>query len=164
MLHDHVGTLLDVGRRHRTSPPALRRAVRERDRYRCQFPGCESRKTDIHHIRHWSKGGPTRLGNLILLCRAHHVLIHDGGYVITAAAGGFRFSTQAGVTIPACPPLPRTDGDIRTGHDARIAPDTIIPAWYGDRLNLDLAIWACFANARIADEKSRRDEQAPPAG
>jgi hypothetical protein len=36
MLHD--GTLLDVGRRHRTPPPALRRAVRERDHCRCQFP------------------------------------------------------------------------------------------------------------------------------
>src|SRR6266571_3403801 len=33
MLHDHAGNLLDVGRRHRTPPPALRRAVRERDRY-----------------------------------------------------------------------------------------------------------------------------------
>jgi hypothetical protein len=63
MLHDHDGTLLDVGRRHRTPPPALRRAVRERDRYRCQFPGCDSRKTDIHHIVHWAKHGETKLVN-----------------------------------------------------------------------------------------------------
>jgi hypothetical protein len=49
MLHDHDGTLLDVGRRHRKPSPALRRAVRERDKGRCQFPGCRSRRTDIHH-------------------------------------------------------------------------------------------------------------------
>jgi len=55
-----------------------------------------------------------------------------------------------GEIIPACPPLPCADGDIRNCHDARIAPDTIVPAWYGDRLNLDLAIWACFANASLA--------------
>jgi hypothetical protein len=55
MLHDHDGTLLDAGRRRRTPPPALRRAVRERDRARCQFPGCNSRRTDIHHIRPWAQ-------------------------------------------------------------------------------------------------------------
>ncbi len=64
MQHDHVGSLIDVGRRHRTPPPALRRAVRERDGYRCQFPGCDSRRTDVHHIQHWSRGGNTKLGKL----------------------------------------------------------------------------------------------------
>jgi len=34
------GNLLDVGRRHRLATPALRRAVRERDKGRCRFPGC----------------------------------------------------------------------------------------------------------------------------
>jgi 5-methylcytosine-specific restriction endonuclease McrA len=153
MLHDDTGSVLDVGRRHRTPPPALRRAVRERDGYRCQFPGCESRKTDIHHIQHWSKGGRTRLGNLIGLCRAHHVIVHDAGYVITAVTGGFTFTTRTGALVPASPALPASDEDIRTCHDARIAPHTIIPAWYGDKLDLDLAIWACFANAKTAAEQ-----------
>ena len=40
MLHDHTGDVLDVGRRHRRPPPAMRRAVRERDGYRCQYPAC----------------------------------------------------------------------------------------------------------------------------
>jgi hypothetical protein len=154
MLHDAVGSVLDVGRRHRTPPPALRRAVRERDGYRCQFPGCESRKTDIHHIRHWAKGGRTSLGNLILLCRAHHVIVHDSGYVIAGTSDGFRFTTAPGVYVPASPALPRVDEDIRTCHDARISPDTIIPAWYGDRLDLHHAIWACFASAKTAQEES----------
>ncbi len=154
MLHDHAGNLLDVGRRHRTPPPALRRAVRERDRYRCQFPGCESRKTDIHHIVHWAKHGETKLVNLILLCRAHHLIVHEGGYIITAKPGGFTFTTTSGTTIPASPQLPATNGDISTCHNATITPDTIIPAWNGDRLDLDHAIWACFANATIAQERS----------
>jgi len=150
MLHDHKGDPLDVGRRHRTPPPALRRAVRDRDRYRCQYPGCDSRKVQIHHIRHWSKGGKTKLRNLILLCRAHHAIIHDLNYGITAAADGFVFTTGDGKEINPSPPFPDNDGaDIRTCHDARISPDTIIPAWYGDRLDLDHAIWACFANAKV---------------
>jgi hypothetical protein len=158
MLHDHQGNVLDVGRRHRTPPPALRRAVRERDHYRCQYPGCNSRKVQIHHIRHWSNGGRTQLRNLILLCPTHHVIIHDLGYHITAAAGGFTFTTPDGTPIPASPPLPDNDrADIRTCHDARITPDTIIPAWYGDRLNLDHAIWACFANTKTAEARSQRD-------
>ncbi len=158
MLHDHLGSLIDVGRRHRTPPPALRRAVRDRDRYRCQYPGCDSRRTDIHHIQHWSKGGKTRLSNLILLCRAHHVIIHDSGYLITAAAGGFTFTTPGGEAIPNCPPLHQPDSDIRTCHDARITPDTIIPAWYGDKLNLGLAISTCFANAKLAEGRGRADQ------
>ena len=46
MLHDHDGNLLDVGRRHRLATPALRRAVRERDKGRCQFPGCNTGLAD----------------------------------------------------------------------------------------------------------------------
>ncbi len=149
MLHDHDGNVLDVGRRHRTPPPALRRAVRERDGYRCQYPGCQSRRTDIHHIVHWAHHGQTKLANLILLCKAHHVIVHEGGYLIMAAASGFTFATADGVTIPASPPLPAPDGDISDCHRANITPDTIIPTWNGDRLDLHLAIWACFANARL---------------
>lgn len=150
MLHDHQGDPLDVGRRHRTPPPALRRAVRERDRYRCQYPGCDSRKVQIHHIRHWSKGGKTKLHNLILLCRAHHTIVHDMDYRIAAAARGFVFSTADGSEIERSPGFPGSVAtDIRTCHDARVSPETIIPAWYGDKLDLDHAIWACFANAKI---------------
>jgi hypothetical protein len=70
---------LDVGRRTRTIPPALRRALRLRDRG-CRFPGCENHRfVDAHHIRHWARGGPTALDNLVLLCRRHHRLVHEGG-------------------------------------------------------------------------------------
>jgi len=160
MLHDHNGTLLDVGRRHRRPPPALRRAVRERDRYRCQAPGCQSRRTDIHHIRPWAKGGKTRLRDLILLCEAHHMIVHAYGYIITLAGDGtFIFTRPDGTVMPACPQLPETHGDIGSQHQANITADTIIPAGLADNFNLDLTIWASFANAALAEERRQQHAQ-----
>jgi hypothetical protein len=70
---------LDVGRRTPVASPAIRRAVMVRDR-RCRFPGCGRPKTwcDAHHVVHWADGGPTSVANLILLCRRHHRLVHEG--------------------------------------------------------------------------------------
>ncbi len=45
-------------------------------------PGCGSRFTDAHHVRHWADGGETSPGNCILLCRHHHRLVHEGGWRI----------------------------------------------------------------------------------
>ena len=159
MLHDHDGTPLDVGRRHRRPPPALRRAVRERDRYRCRAPGCESRRTDIHHILPWAKGGKTRLRDLILLCEAHHMIVHAYGYIITMVDGQYIFTRPDGTIVPACPPLPDADGDITSQHAADITADTIIPAGLGDKLDLDFTIWACFANTRIAEERRALEQE-----
>jgi 5-methylcytosine-specific restriction endonuclease McrA len=160
MLHDHNGNVLDVGRRHRRPSPALRRAVRERDRGRCQFPGCRSRRTDIHHVIPWAKGGKTRLRDLILLCEAHHVIVHALGWMITPVpGGGFTFTRPDRQHMPNGPALPGSDGDLATCHDAQITTDTIVPTGLGDKLDLDLAIWACYANARIDREASQQQEQ-----
>jgi len=160
MLHDHHGNVLDVGRRHRMPPPALRRAVRERDRYRCQAPGCQSRRTDIHHIRPWAKGGKTRLRDLILLCEAHHMIVHAFGYIITLADDGtFIFTKPDGTLLPNSPPLPGTHGDITSLHTADITPDTIIPAGLADKFDLDQTIWVSFANARIAEERRSQEQE-----
>ena len=157
MLHDSAGKLLDLGRRRRRPSTALRRAARERDKCRCRFPGCESRRVDLHHIQYWSNGGRTTLDNLISLCRYHHQVIHDRGYLIAAARDGtFTFYQPGGTPVPACPALPQADGTIEDGHDADITPETIIPAWYGERLDLDHAIYICFANAANAAEQARQ--------
>jgi len=37
-----------------------------------------------------------------------------------------------------------------------IDPDTIIPPWYGERLDLDYAIHVCFANARAEQDRQTR--------
>jgi hypothetical protein len=163
LLHDRDGTILDAGRRRRTASAAQRRAARERDHCRCRYPGCESRRIDLHHIQYWSNGGRTSLDNLISLCKRHHMLIHDRGYLIATGPGGtFTFYQPDGTPVPASPALP-APGDDRTiadYHDAEITPDTIIPAWYGEHLDLDYAIYTSFANA---DYNARqRDNTDPP--
>ena len=164
MLHDHDGTLLDVGRRRRRPSAAQRRAARERDHCRCRFPGCESRRIDLHHIQHWINGGRTDLINLISLCPYHHRLVHDRGYLITARPDStFTFTSPAGVTLPASADLPATSGTIADCHDADITDETIIPAWYGERLDLDHAIYTCFVNAEY-DEKARQREREEARG
>jgi hypothetical protein len=47
----------------------------------CRYPGCDRPPTwcEAHHLRHWLHGGATDLGNLVLLCRAHHRAMHEGG-------------------------------------------------------------------------------------
>lgn len=77
--HGPDGSVLDVGRKTRTIPPALRRALEVRDRG-CRFPGCGRRFTDAHHVKHWADGGGTSLANTVLLCRHHHMLVHEGGW------------------------------------------------------------------------------------
>jgi hypothetical protein len=79
--HAADGSILDVGRKTRTIPPAIRRALEVRDRG-CRFPGCGLRFTDAHHVKHWADGGDTCLDNCVLLCRHHHRLVHEGGWWI----------------------------------------------------------------------------------
>jgi hypothetical protein len=81
MQHDQAGSVLDVGRKTRTIPPAIRPTLTARGR-RCCVPGCESRHCDAHHVRHWADGGATRLDNLVLLCRRHHRAVHEGGFKV----------------------------------------------------------------------------------
>jgi len=71
--------VLDVGRKTRTTPAAIRRALEQRDGG-CTWKGCTARAswTDAHHIVHWADGGDTALYNLVLLCRRHHTATHEG--------------------------------------------------------------------------------------
>jgi hypothetical protein len=159
LLHDRDGTALDSGRRRRRPTSAQRRAARDRDKCRCRFPGCEARRTDLHHIQYWANGGRTSLDNLINLCPYHHMLVHDRGYLIAGQPGGaFTFYRPDGTPLPDCPALPDPDGAIGDCHDADITPDTIIPAWYGERLDLDHAIYISFANA---DYRARHQDDHP---
>ena len=76
---DAGGEILHLGRSQRLATRAQRRALRLRDTT-CTFPGChQSRHLDAHHIVPWSEGGPTDIDGLALLCRRHHVLVHEGG-------------------------------------------------------------------------------------
>ena len=53
LVENDDGEPLDVGRKTRSIPPALRRALSARDTG-CRFPGCTfHRYVDAHHIEHW---------------------------------------------------------------------------------------------------------------
>jgi len=158
MQHGADGSVLRLGRRRRRPSAAIRRAARERDTGRCRYPGCESRRVDLHHIQYWSNGGRTDLDNLISLCKYHHTLVHDRGYIIATADGGFAFCRPDGTALPSSPALPEPDGDLTGWHDADITPGTIVPSWYGERLDLHYAIAVCFANAE--NQARQREEQA----
>lgn len=70
-------TPLGIGRRSRTIPRGLDRLVRYRDDH-CRFPGCDRRRgAQVHHIAHWTRGGPTDYENLVLLCPRHHTFVHE---------------------------------------------------------------------------------------
>jgi len=81
--------ILDLGRRTRVVSRAQRRALARRDGG-CGFPGCDRPHwwCDAHHIVHWLFGGRTDLINLVLLCRRHHVLCHEGGWQLRRTPDG----------------------------------------------------------------------------
>ena len=103
VLHDGE-EILSVGRKTRAVPPAIRRALRLRDRG-CRFPGCtHTRHVDAHHVRHWADGGETKLSNLVELCGGHHRLLHEGGYDLRVTDdGALVFTRPDGERIPDVP-------------------------------------------------------------
>jgi len=139
-LENNKGEPLSVGRKTRTIPPAIRRALKRRD-HGCQFPGCTcSRFVDAHHINHWADGGETSMENLVLLCRRHHRLVHEGGF------GLYKHDGQVQFTDPQRNHLPQT-GETRsrgnvfaltTTNDRngiQITPDTGECLWDGQAMD-----------------------------
>ena len=103
--HAPDGSLVGAGRRTRTVPPSVRRALEARDRG-CRFPGCGLRFTDAHHVKHWADGGETTLRNLVLLCRRHHRTVHEGGVQVCIDANEqVVFFTPKGKTLLGAPPV-----------------------------------------------------------
>ena len=101
---ERAGGALSVGRKTRAVPPGLRRAVETRDGG-CRFPGCEHRRfLDAHHLVHWAHGGETSKSNLIMLCRHHHRLAHEGRVLVTGDADRVvHFRLRDGTPLRASP-------------------------------------------------------------
>lgn len=64
----------------RNSPEyqSWRKEILKRDKHKCQYPGCNKRRSlEIHHIQTWAKNPFLRydIGNGITLCRNHHSMI-----------------------------------------------------------------------------------------
>jgi hypothetical protein len=92
---------LDVGRRTPVVPAAMRRAVIHRDGG-CRFPGCDRPAPwcDAHHVHHWADGGDTSLDNLVLLCRPHHRMVHEGPFGLEMLDGRPVFRRPDGDVLP----------------------------------------------------------------
>jgi hypothetical protein len=77
------GWVKGLGRSSRDPSPQMFRALRRRDAG-CRFPGCGTTAfTKAHHIRWWTRLGPTDMDNLVLLCSFHHKCGHELGWSLT---------------------------------------------------------------------------------
>ncbi len=151
VVENDAGAPLNVGRKTRSIPPALRRALSSRD-CGCRFPGCTyDRYVDAHHVEHWADGGETKLSNLIILCRAHHRMVHRGEVVIeTSPNGSWEFLNGEGH------PFRGGHRDVASVHDWKeiqsvneaqgiyIDPRTAATRWTGERMDYDMALFCLF--------------------
>jgi hypothetical protein len=145
------GKVLDEGRRMRTIPPSVRRAVELRDGKRCCFPGCtHQRFLEAHHNVHWADGGPSTIENTSLVCWAHHTFLHEQGWSVARDAEGVPRFTPPAETKPipsACmlpPPPSEPLVDLAISHADRglsIEPLGLIPHnWRGEPTDYDAII------------------------
>ncbi len=165
LAEDADGNILNVGRKSRTVPASIRRALNVRDRG-CRYPGCcHSRHVDAHHIEHWCDGGETSLENLVLLCGYHHRLLHEGAYSIEKLAGDelrFRDSGGRGISRALYPQFPehseRESTDmpmsdktvLELQHESMglaIDSRTAVTRWRGESIDYELAVAACLSAA-----------------
>ncbi len=161
-----AGEPLDLGRKTRTIPPALRRALQARDGG-CRFPGCDrTRFTEGHHVRHWADGGETKLANLVTLCGFHHRLVHEGGFGLALTDDGmFVFTRPDGTRIPDSGARPhrcfRGNNLESLNRSAGIAIDarTSRCRWLGERLDYSLVI----EGLQWREAKAAAKCVAPPA-
>jgi len=141
------GEALNIGRRARTIPPAIRRALMMRDRG-CAFPGCtHTAFLHGHHIEHWLHGGETSLANVLLLCSFHHHLVHEGGWTVAAGANGaFVFNSPAGRLLELEQPREAVGDTLEwlrewaDEHKLDLGPDVNMPQWDGKTPDYDAAV------------------------
>jgi len=158
---DESGEPLNVGRKTRSIPPGLRRALNSRDQG-CVFPGCtHKRYVDGHHVHHWANGGETKLDNLVTLCRFHHCLVHEGGVTIERLDdGAWRFLRANGESFVSTAPghTQPMSGDWESvvkdheEHDIHIDPHTARTRWRGESMDYGIAIDVLLAKERRARE------------
>ena len=150
------GVALDVGRKTRAVPAALRRALHARDQG-CRFPGCtNTRFVDAHHVEHWVHGGETKLSNLVELCRRHHRFVHEHGFSIQQDGDQVRFVRPNGRVVPNAPELGASDADTGwvslTRRHAQlglaIGDRTAISRWTGERMDYSWAVGALQRRAQ----------------
>jgi len=163
---DETGQALNVGRKTRSIPPAIRRALHRRD-HGCRFPGCTAHRfVDAHHIHHWADGGETKMDNLVLLCRHHHRLVHESGFGVEMQPDGTpKFTDPTGKTLPPTPET-RFSGNVfalrRQNHEngLKIDPETTVSLWAGEKMDDGMAVEALLSLR--SPQSSQIDRQDGP--
>ena len=162
LVEDPQGQPLDIGRKRRTIPPAIGRALRARDSG-CRFPGCGNRRfVEAHHIAHWARGGPTRLTNLVLLCRFHHRQVHEGNVRVRRLDDGALQFSRCSDGQPYEAEV-RGAGSLAALLDEhqrqglRITAQTAATRWCGERMDYGLAV----AGLLLKRERALRERAAP---
>ena len=137
----------------------MRRALKARDGG-CRFPGCTSHKfCDGHHIKHWSDGGETSLDNLVLLCRYHHRLVHEGGFDCKRSKDGeIYFEDQRDRRLKEfqqAKPVAIEESlawMYRKFAEKNVSAETCKAKWYaGEQMDMEYAVWV-LANIKPSDE------------
>ena len=143
VLEDNKGKVLNIGRRSRTIPPSIQRALSLRDTT-CRHPGCCSNHyLDAHHIKHWANGGETRLDNLVMLCRYHHRQLHQGAFSIENKQSELQFKTKTGKVIKQSffPQFPEHNPECRLKKQwPAIDRQTAVSHWQGEKMDYGMAI------------------------
>ncbi len=77
LVHDSQGKPIDASPSRPAPTKRQMRLLMARDQH-CQHPGCRVRSfLHAHHVQWRSRGGPTIISNLILLCSFHHTMLHQ---------------------------------------------------------------------------------------
>jgi len=162
------GCVLHHGTSRRLVSPAQRRALMIRDGC-CRYPSCRrTTNLEAHHVVHWALGGPTDLDNLVLVCRFHHLAVHEGIAVLTAerdAPDGrvrFVFRRSDGTELTPAE-IARRRADVVTEYDETWRQLThsswhsdearaIRPLWAGERVDMAAIVGALFGH-KLSIEK-----------
>ncbi|MBP1326042.1 hypothetical protein JOF28_001274 [Leucobacter exalbidus] len=161
---DRQGNPLNVGREQRLFTSKQRIALSLRDGG-CRWTNCDRPASycEAHHIDEWQADqGHTDVARGILLCRYHHLELHNSGWRITRDGDGPFYLHRPGTAIAKRETEPPGTGagngaDTRTGDD----PETPI--------ELPIRVIRAYAwksapqpSVRFRPGRSRPPEQVPP--
>jgi len=92
ILFDDDGQALNLGRSQRLHSARQRTAIAARDGG-CLAPDCDRPASwcEVHHIHEFGRGGATDLADGVLLCRHHHMLVHNNHWRVERRDGRYWF-------------------------------------------------------------------------
>ncbi|MFC5502528.1 DUF222 domain-containing protein [Lysinimonas soli] len=117
ILFDDDGHALNLGREQRRFSARQRIVLAVRDGG-CRFPGCDRPPSwcEAHHIDEWVRDhGRTDIADGVLLCRHHHLLVHNNGWRVTREGADYALIPPRDVDLGQAP-IPAPPRDVVTGH------------------------------------------------